>query len=108
MSVRGLAKVWRPDDPQSARRSLHRYLAGRTPGPEIRQQLADALGIPAEHLEPDADDADDEEDRALRRIIGKLVDRGQDDLAADLLGEVRRMKTRRDSRENALDVERVA
>ena len=108
VSIRTLARRWRPNDPESGRRSLHRYLAGRTPAPEIRQQLAEALGIDAEHLEPDGDGDDDEEDRALRRIVGQLVQRGQDDLAEQLLHQVRRMKVRHsrtrfeDSREDAL------
>jgi len=99
MSVRGLARRLRPDDPESARRTLHRYLAGRTPSPEMRQQIATALGIDAGDLEPDSsDDEDEEDDRALRRIVGKLIERSEDDLARDLLRVVQSKRQRREVR----------
>lgn len=46
MSSRKLARTWHPENPDQYRRYIMRYLAGTvTPTLEIRNQLADALGV---------------------------------------------------------------
>ncbi len=46
VSSRDLARRWHPENPETYRRSIMRYTAGTvTPSPEIRDQLADALGV---------------------------------------------------------------
>lgn len=52
MSVRQLARSWRPDvNEETSRRSLNRYLHdGVVPGELIRRELADVLGVPLEHF----------------------------------------------------------
>lgn len=51
MSSRKLAKAWHPESPESYRRSIMRYLSGKvTPTPEVRDQLAAALGVSPEML----------------------------------------------------------
>lgn len=69
MSTRELAKRWRPGSHESARRSLIRYLRnGTIPGPDIRGELADALGVDRERLEPD-----DEEDALLSSDLSRAL-----------------------------------
>lgn len=74
-------------DPESARRSIHRYLIGRVPSVETRRRIAELLGIDPQQLEPDDDDEEDEA-ALLRFLAHKLIDRRQDDLAAALLEHV--------------------
>ena len=52
MSVRQLARDWRPDvNEETSRRSLNRYLHdGVVPGEAIRSELAAVLGVPLEHF----------------------------------------------------------
>lgn len=52
MSVRQLARSWRPDvNEETSRRSLNRYLHdGVVPGDTIRRELADVLSVPLEHF----------------------------------------------------------
>lgn len=76
VSSRKLCRLWRPDsDVETTRRSLNRYL--RTdhksviPGPEIRRELASALGIHPDELQPD----EDEETDLVAALIGRIVRR---------------------------------
>lgn len=86
-TIRGLAKRLNPGRPENARRTLHRYLAGRVPGQPRRREIADAIGIDPSRLEPDDDEEDDRVVR-VRRIASELAQRGLDQLAADLLALV--------------------
>ena len=72
-SVYRLARILNPEQPESARSNIQRYLAGRVlPGIESRYELADALGRPELLSVPD-----DDEDRspvadlmdALRAVV---------------------------------------
>lgn len=93
-SVRELARRMNGGDPESARRSIHRYLIGRVPNQETRQRIAELLGIDPATLEPDDDDEEDET-AVLRLLAHKLIDRQQDDIAAALLLEVKAITARR-------------
>lgn len=75
MSVRALARTWRPDaDVEVSRRSLNRYLhKGIVPGAEIRAELANALGIPADELEPSDDDEESDPVEALMASLRKVI-----------------------------------
>lgn len=44
LSQRSLAKLWNPDDPETARRSVRRYLKGMVPLERTRRELAHVLG----------------------------------------------------------------
>lgn len=55
---RSLAREWNPDDPETARRSIRRYLKGMVPLRRTREQLAAALG--SEEIGPDGDDTEDD------------------------------------------------
>lgn len=90
-SVRELARRMNGGDPESARRSLHRYLIGRVPSAETRKRIAELLGIDPQQLEPDADEEEDEAS-VLRLLAHKLIDRGQDDIAAALLDHVHQIR----------------
>jgi ribosome-binding protein aMBF1 (putative translation factor) len=59
LSRRALAKIWRPDDIESARRSIRRYLGGMFPQERVRREIADALGV-AELGPAGADDAEED------------------------------------------------
>lgn len=51
VSVRGLAREWRPSNPEAAKRSLLRYLSGEvTPTLATRNELAAALRVPVSTL----------------------------------------------------------
>ena len=57
VSIRGLAKRINPEDPESARRNLHRWLAAENyPSKASRQAIADGLGITREELDPDEEE----------------------------------------------------
>lgn len=86
-SVRELARRMNGGDPESARRSIHRYLIGRVPSPQTRARIAELLGVDVQQLEPDDDDEEDEA-AVLRLLAHKLIDRGQDDIASALLEHV--------------------
>jgi len=58
LTQRSLAKLINPDDPETARRSIRRYLKGMVPLERSRRIIADALG--SEDSGPD--DLDDEDD----------------------------------------------
>lgn len=94
-STRSLARAWRPDSPETARRSLIRYLRdGVIPGPAIRAELCDALGIAHGSLDLDADDEEDDQVVRIRRIAHRLSNAGMERLAADLLDVVVELKER--------------
>jgi hypothetical protein len=64
MSVRAVARAWRPKDPETARRSLIRYLQnGIVPHPHTRAEIAAVLGLGENGLEPD-----DEEEPAMAQV----------------------------------------
>ena len=76
ISSRQLCRVWRPGrDQETTRRSLNRYLRADQksviPGPEIRRELAEALGVDASEFTPD----DDEETDLVAALISRLVRR---------------------------------
>lgn len=51
---RSLARAWKPEDPETARRAIRRYLGGMVPIVRTRRELADALG--SSETEPDSSD----------------------------------------------------
>lgn len=56
VSVRELARRLNPSDPETARRSVKRYLRGsQTPTVQTREQIADALGLSRSDIEGDTD-----------------------------------------------------
>lgn len=62
VSVRELARRWKPEKPEDARTNLHRYLSdnpGRavTPGQRVRQEIAEALGLESSAFDADEEDA---------------------------------------------------
>lgn len=92
VSVRALAKIIRPSEPEGARRTLHRYLAGRTASPSMRVVLCEALGLEASALEPDGDEEEDESD--LFHAAYQLDRIGQYALADRLRLRARSQETR--------------
>lgn len=54
---RSLARTWKPDDAENARRSLRRYLKGVVPMQRARDEIAFALG--SEETGPSDDTEDD-------------------------------------------------
>lgn len=60
LSTRAAAKLWRPEKPESARRSLIRYLQGDVlPEPHTVAELADAIGVDREALTADEEEESD-------------------------------------------------
>lgn len=57
LSVRALARAWNPEDPETARRALRRYLAGVQPIARTRGEIAEAMG--SEETEPASDDEEE-------------------------------------------------
>lgn len=79
-------------------RSIRRWESGQhAPHANIVPALADALGISIDSLYEQVSEAedDDDEDAALKHLAHKLIDRGQTDLAADLLDRISTMRQRR-------------
>lgn len=86
MSVRGLARAWRPDaNMETTRRSLNRYLHnGIVPYLEIRRELADAIGVDPSEFELSEDDEEPSMtfgaamdamfNRAVHREVRKILD----------------------------------
>ena len=58
LTQRQLAKLLNPDDPETARRAVRRYLKGMIPIERTRQNIATVLGT--EESGPDAADAEDD------------------------------------------------
>jgi hypothetical protein len=58
LSQRALARMWKPEDPETARRAIRRYLSGMVPIRRTRDELAVALG--SESSGPDSDDSEDD------------------------------------------------
>ena len=80
-------------------RSIQRWESGKhAPHANVVPALAEALGVSIDSLYEQSEngDGDDEEDDAavIRRVAHQLIDRGHDDLAADLLGQVRALNAR--------------
>lgn len=92
VTVRALSRRLRPDEPELARRSLHRYLAGRVASPEMRRRICEALGIDPAALEPDEDS--DEEDSDLFHAAYQLDRAGHYALADRLRLQARRAAQR--------------
>lgn len=68
-SVRALAKEWRPNSPETARRILHKYLAGSvTPTISTRDELAEALDLSVEMLPLPGEEAAD----MMAALIGAI------------------------------------
>lgn len=84
-SVRALARVWRPkDDVETSRRSLNRYLnQGVVPGPTIRAELADVLGVDRSELEQD----DEDEADLVVALVNRLIERKLEQRMRELLAE---------------------
>lgn len=85
-SIRALARALRPDNPEAARRSLHRYLAGRVPPAPQRRRIAEALGVDPSTLEPDTED---DEEADLLDAAHALDRAGEYALADRLRGRAR-------------------
>ncbi len=82
-------------------RSIRRWESGQhAPHANVVPALAEALGVSIDALYERSDSDDEEEDEAavLRRIAHQLIDRGQPDLAADLLGQVKALTARSEAR----------
>lgn len=78
-------------------RSMRRWESGQhAPHANVVPDLAATLGVTIDSLYEQTDTEDDDEDDAavLRRVAHQLIDRGQHDLAADLLGQVKNIRTR--------------
>lgn len=70
-TVKGLARKWRPESVEPARRMIQKYLSGAVvPTRETRDELAAALNVPATMLP---------------------ISEGQEQLLADLMAEVQRL-----------------
>lgn len=57
---RSLARAWNPEDPETARRAIRRYLGGMVPIERTRHDLANALGSPESGPAPSGDDPEDD------------------------------------------------
>jgi hypothetical protein len=88
-SIRALARKWRPGDPETARRSLIRYLQnGIVPNAATRAELAEALGCTNGALEPD----DEEDEPAMREAYRLFV---------DLMGQIDTAQQKKNARKRA-------
>jgi len=83
-------------------RSIRRWESGQhAPHANVVPSLAEALGVSIESLYAQEDGADEEEDEMhLRRVAHVLIDKGEHQMAIDLLGRVKVMEARRRSRED--------
>lgn len=72
LSQRQLARLWRPDDPETARRSIRRYLDGMVPHDRTKQELARAMG--SEETEPSSSSEDDKEGSLLAELRMRLLE----------------------------------
>lgn len=85
-------------------RSIRRWESGQhAPHANVVPDLAGVLNVPIEDLYQQnggAEDDEDEDEAALRRVAHQMIDRGHEDLAAELLGRVVLMKRR--SKEDVL------
>lgn len=71
-SQRSLARAWNPKNPESARRSLKRYLNGMTPHPRTRAQIAAVLGSKETGPADDDKEATYDPISDLRRRLAEL------------------------------------
>lgn len=72
--VRELARRVSPENPEHMRRSLHKYLSGRTlPSRLTRIAIADALGVDREPLLEDEDDKEADLATVLRAEIARIL-----------------------------------
>lgn len=99
MSQADVAYRLRQHGHKATERSIRRWESGQhAPHANVVPILAEALGISIGSLyEQSEDDDEDDEVVVLRRIAHQLIDRGQTDLASDLLGEVQRITNREKS-----------
>lgn len=58
VTQRELARRLNPEDPETSRRAVRRYLKGMVPLVRTRRLISDALGVEA--IGPDPDDAEDD------------------------------------------------
>jgi len=66
-SVRSFAATWRPDNSESGRRNLYRYITGnQKPTARVAADLAVALGVSVETLM--GDDGDDEDESFVNAV----------------------------------------
>lgn len=72
ISVRKLAATWRPGNPESGRRNLHKYLRGTEPTDRVAAEIARALDLPVEELRSNG--TDDEEEDALAMVHRLLLE----------------------------------
>lgn len=83
VSIRALARRWRPETLEPARRSLHRYLdAKHLPSATIREELAEALGLDAERFLGDEDEEDDVVAELISEFVAVLVKRVREEARA--------------------------
>lgn len=60
-TLRGLARAWNPDDPETARRALRRYLKGMVPIARTRRDLAEVIGCKETGPSPSDDDSKEDD-----------------------------------------------
>jgi transcriptional regulator with XRE-family HTH domain len=74
LSVRGLARKMNPNDPETPRRALNRFLNGhtRTPTPESLDALVAALGEDSRERLNGDDEDDEESDELATALIASL------------------------------------
>lgn len=56
---RSLARAWNPEDPETSRRAVRRYLKGMVPIERTRREIANALGSSSTGPAPDPDKEED-------------------------------------------------
>ena len=79
---------------RATERSVRRWESGRNaPHANVVPALAEALGVPVESLYQGADNDEDDE-AALRRIAHRLIDKGDHQLAVELLERAMRIAQR--------------
>lgn len=85
-------------------RSIRRWESGQhAPHANVVPALADALGVTIEALYQRDESDDEEEDEVhLLRIAHVALDKGEHQMAIDLIGRVKTMNARRRSKEDAL------
>lgn len=87
--VRTLAREMNPDNPESARRALNRWLSKdspKNPNQANRAAVAVALGLSPDHFDGDEDEDESEQEimAALMQVVRLLRadQRGRDEVAA--------------------------
>jgi len=102
MSQADVAYKLREHGHKATERSIRRWETGvNAPHANVVPALAEALGITIETLyeQDGADDEEEEDETALRRLAHIAIDRDQPDMALALLERVKVMSVRRKARE---------